>query len=86
MRTTLTLEPDVAQQLRRQIADKRLPLKRIVNDALRAGLSQTSKREKVARFTVEPHSFGFKPGIDRDKLGQLLDELEVEEFVRKYQR
>ena len=86
MRTTLTLEPDVARQLRQQIAEKKLPLKRIVNDALRAGLSQTSKKEKAARFIVEPHSFGFKPGIDRDKLGQLLDELEVEEFVRKYQR
>jgi RNase adaptor protein for sRNA GlmZ degradation len=86
MRTTLTLEPDVAQQLRKQIAEKKLPLKRIVNDALRAGLSQTGKKEKATRFTVEPHSFGFKPGIDRDKLGQLLDELEVEEFLRERQR
>ena len=86
MRTTLTLEPDVARQLRQQMAEKKLPLKRIVNDALRVGLSQTSKSEKATRFTVEPHSFGFKPGIDRDKLGQLLDELEGEEFLRKYQR
>ena len=86
MRTTLTLEPDVARQLRQQIAEKKLPLKRIVNDALRAGLSQTGKREEATDFTVEPHSFGFKPGIDRDKLGHLLDELEGEEFLCKYQR
>jgi hypothetical protein len=39
MRTTLTLEPDVVQQLRRQMAEKKLSLTRIVNDALRAGLS-----------------------------------------------
>ena len=86
MRTMLTLEPDVARQLRQQIAKKKLPLKRIVNEALRAGLSQASNTEKPARFIVEPHSFGFKPGIDRDKLGQLLDGLDVEEFVLKCQR
>jgi hypothetical protein len=32
---------------------------------------------------VISHSFGFRPGIDLDKLGQLLDELEVEAFVDK---
>ena len=25
-----------------------------------------------------PHSFGFRPGVDLDKLNQLADELEVE--------
>ena len=25
-----------------------------------------------------PHSFGFRPGVDLDKLGQLADELEAE--------
>ncbi|MGA3075083.1 MAG: hypothetical protein ABSG56_15445 [Bryobacteraceae bacterium] len=39
MRTTLTIEPDVAQQIRRRMTQTKLPLKRIVNDALRAGLS-----------------------------------------------
>jgi hypothetical protein len=43
MRTTLTIEPDVAQEIRQRMADKKLPLKRVVNDALRAGLSKTGK-------------------------------------------
>lgn len=34
-------------------------------------------------FRVEPHSFGFKSGIDLDKLNQLVDELEVSEALRK---
>jgi len=86
MRTTLTIEEDVAQQIRQRMAEKKLPLKRVVNDALRAGLSKTGKKERAVRFVVEPHSFGFKPGIDRDKLGQLLDQLDSEEFARKMLR
>ncbi|MGA2271281.1 MAG: DUF2191 domain-containing protein [Bryobacteraceae bacterium] len=83
MRTTLTIEPDVAQEIRQRMAEKKLPLKRVVNDALRAGLSKTGKKERTKRFVVKPWPLELKPGIDRDKLGQLLDQLETEEFIRK---
>jgi hypothetical protein len=36
MRTTLTLEPDVALKLKRRMAAKKLSLKEAVNQALRA--------------------------------------------------
>ena len=39
MRTTLTLDDDVAAQLRRLQERKRVGLKSLVNEALRAGLS-----------------------------------------------
>ena len=83
MRTTLTIEEDVAQQLRQRMAEKKLPLKRVVNDALRVGLATSGKKERTTRFVVKPHSFGFLPGIDHDKLGQLLDQLDTEDFIRK---
>jgi hypothetical protein len=83
MRTTLTIEEDVAQEIRQRMADKKLPLKRVVNDALRAGLSKTGKKERTTRFVVKPWPLGLKPGIDHDKLGQLIDQLETEEFIRK---
>jgi hypothetical protein len=82
MRTTLTLEPDVAEGLRRRMADKKISLKRAVNDALRAGLTQREPARR-AKFRVEPFPGGLRPGIDPNKLGQLLDQLEVEEFQRK---
>jgi hypothetical protein len=53
---------------------------------LRAGLSNTGKKERAVRFKVEPWACQFKPGIDRDKLGQLLDQLDTEEFIRKMSR
>ena len=83
MRTTLTIEPDVAQEIRQRMAEKKLPLKRVVNDALRLGLSKTSKKERTTHFVVKPWPLGLKPGIDYDKLGQYLDQLDTEEFIRK---
>jgi hypothetical protein len=82
MRTTLTLEPDVARKLKKTMAAKGITLKDAVNQALRAGLD-AGEAPARDRFQVEPHSFGFKPGIDLDKLNQLADELEAEEFARK---
>ena len=85
MRTTLTLDPDVAQDLKKKIESEHITLKEAVNQALRAGL-QKPKTTKPVKFKVEPHACGFRPGIDLDKLNQLVDELEVEEFVRKMKR
>jgi len=82
MRTTLTLEPDVAEKLRLRMSREKISFKRAVNEALRAGLGKPERKPKV-KFKVEPFPCGLKPGIDPNKLGQLLDEMEVEEFRRK---
>lgn len=82
MRTTLTLEPDVALKLKRRMAARKLTLKAAVNQALRAGLAVEDSPARVP-FRVAPHNFGFAPGIDLDKLGQLADQLEDEEIARK---
>lgn len=85
MRTTLTLDSDVAMLVKRRIKERGLPLKSVINDALRKGLRQSGMKT-VSAFRVEPHSFKFKPGIDLNKLNQLVDELEVEEYRRKFTR
>ena len=38
---------------------------------------------EARRFKARPHAFNFKPGVDTDRLNQLADDLEVEEFARK---
>lgn len=85
MRTTLTLEPDVALKLKKRMAARKMSLKDVVNRALRAGLAVDEPSVRT-RFRVEPHAFGFKAGIDLDKLNQLTDELEAEEFSRRFAR
>jgi len=86
MRTTLTLEPDVATRLRQEMRRSGRGMKSVVNEALRSGLGLSEARTKPPRFEVRPHSFGFKPGVDRDRLNQLVDELEAEELARKLDR
>ena len=55
MRTTLTLEPDVARRLKAQMAEKKLSMKQVVNEALCAGLARIGRDREVS-FSVEPHS------------------------------
>jgi hypothetical protein len=83
MRTTLTLERDVAERLRHQMRRTGKGLKATVNEALRLGLGMVGAPARAPRFEVKPHSFGFKPGIDLDRLNQLVDELEAEEAARR---
>jgi len=83
MRTTLTLEADVAKQLELEVKKQGRSLKDVVNQALRIGLGVTDKPVRPKRFIVKPHASGFRPGVDLDRLNQLVDELSVEESARK---
>ena len=86
MRTTLTLDPDVEQLLRQEMRRTESSMKAVVNSALRFGLGMRGKPHRASRYRVEPHSFGFKPGVDMDRLNQLVDEMESEEFAKRYNR
>lgn len=86
MRTTLTIEPDVEQILQREMRRTDRSMKAVVNDALRVGLGMRGKPPRPRRFKVQPHAFAFKPGIDVDRLNQLVDELEVDERARQLLR
>ena len=79
MRTTLTLDSDVAERLRQETASGKLSLKQVVNDRLRKGFG-INPRQSPSAFKVEPHASPYIPGIDRAKLNQLVDELEAGAF------
>ena len=83
MRTTLTLDPDVARRLELEMKRSGVGMKTVVNQALRVGLGMTDKPVEPAPFRVEPHHFGVRPGVDLDRMNQLADELEAEETARK---
>ncbi len=79
MRTTLTIEPEIAERLRQEVALGKRPLKAIVNEALKRGLGLEASTLQQP-YRVRPHSSRFLPGVDAGKLNQLADELEVGEF------
>lgn len=82
MRTTLTLDDEIARRLKEAAHRERKPFKQVVNDTLRAGLHCAGKRPAGGRrFTVKPRHMGFHPGVDQGKLNQLADELEAAEFA-----
>lgn len=82
MRTTLTLEPDVARRLEQEVKRGR-GLKAVVNEALRRGFGLPTAEAPPPPFRVRPHAYGFRPGVDLDRVNQLLDEIEARDAARK---
>jgi hypothetical protein len=80
MRTTVTLEPDVAAQLKLRAQQQDVSFKEVLNATLRAGLAGGVDR---APFVQDTAPLGLRPGIDLDRAGRLADELEDAERVRK---
>jgi len=79
MRTTITLDPDVAERVRRVMRERGLSFKEAVNQAIRAGLSP----ESGGAFRTPTHRMGFTQGLPWDKAIQMAGELEDEELARK---
>jgi hypothetical protein len=50
MRTTLTLDPDVARLLREEAHRQRRPFKDVVNEAIRRGLAPAPNARRPGRF------------------------------------
>lgn len=82
MRTTVTLDADVAARLRQEMRRTGDGLKVVINRVLRLGFGSSGKAPRAQRFEVRPHAFGFKPGVDLDRLNQLVDELDVDAAAR----
>jgi hypothetical protein len=81
MRTTLTLDSDVADRLRALARERGLPFKQVVNAVLRRGLADGSGAERP--FRVDARPLTLRPGIDLDRALDLATGLEDEETVRK---
>ncbi len=83
MRTTLTIGDDLAGLLQRKARELDKPFKELVNTALRKGLAENLSQKNV-NITVRTHDFGAtRAGLDMDRLNQFVDELEVEDYLRK---
>ncbi len=76
MRTTLTLEDDVAAKLRDEMARTGTSMKDVVNKLLRRGFEAPREAQLAAPFTVEAAPMGVRDGYDIDDIGGLLDLLD----------
>lgn len=83
MRTTLTLDDDLAETLNRTARQTGQSFKAVVNAAIRRGLSlgDSPSEARGEPFVVQPQACGLMPGIDPLRFNQLLDQLDVDQFL-----
>jgi hypothetical protein len=83
MLTTLTLDDDLAELLKRHARERGITFREAVNRIIHGGIGEASATGRHPAPKTVSHSFGFRPAIDIDKLAPLADELEAEAFAEK---
>jgi len=81
MRTTVSLDPDLAAKLRRIARERDISFKEALNSALRVGLG--SKRHASQLYRLPTRRLDLRRGIDLTRALALAAELEDAETVRK---
>ena len=82
MRTTLTIDDDLLRQLKYQAVKSRVPLRRLVNTAIRNGLSATQPARRKSVYICPSFAMG-EPTIRLDKALALAANLEDAEVLRE---
>lgn len=77
MRTTITLEDDVAAKVRAEMRRTGGSLKETINRLLHLGLSHQPARAARKRFVVKARPLGLMPGLDYDRTSELLEQIEA---------
>ena len=79
MRTTVTLDPDVEQLVRRVMRERGVGFKRAINEALRTGMAPSPS---AGEASFQTHDMG-EALIDVTKALRLAGELEDQELSRR---
>lgn len=74
MRTTITLDPDVARLLKQEMQRTGAPLKQAVNRLLLRGL--TVPEPALKPFEVKPLPISLPEGLSYDNISRLIEELD----------
>ena len=77
MRTTVTLDPDAEQIVRRRMRERGLSFKDAINDAIRSGAMSSG-----VQFRTEVAALG-ESHVNLDRALQLAAALEDDELIRK---
>lgn len=79
MRTTLTLDPDVAAKAKKGAARLGRPFREIINAALRVGLDEVLAPPPSKSYRTKPRPLGLRPGFSYDNVSELLAHAEGED-------
>jgi hypothetical protein len=73
VRTTLTLDDDVAAKLKAEARKSGEPFKQIVNRVLRTGLNVRAQATSIPPYKIKARSLGSE-GFNYDKVCELLED------------
>ena len=77
MRTTLTLDEDVAAKLQALARRSGRTFREVVNDTLRRGLARPPATAAREPFRAAVRDLGrLKPGLSLDNIGELIEQIE----------
>jgi hypothetical protein len=77
MRTTLTLDEDVATKLKSEARRAGRPFREVVNDTLRRGLASRHATARRQAFRITARDLGnLRPGLSLDDVARLIEQVE----------
>jgi hypothetical protein len=76
LRTTLSINDDLIEKAKSVAAQRRVPLRTVVNEALRAGLQTMAALPDAVPYHTKPHKLGLKAGRNLDNIRELLTYIE----------
>lgn len=79
MRTTLTLDADVASKARKGAAKLGKPFKEVINAALRVGLDALLQPPAAKPYRTKPRPMGLRQGFSYDNVSELIARAEGED-------
>ncbi len=80
MRTTITLDDDVLGRARTLASVSHETFRRVINEALRAGLDVVAKPTVQKPYRTRPHKMGLREGVSLDRIQDVLSQFDGEEY------
>jgi hypothetical protein len=78
MRTTLVIDDDVLDKARALASKRRVPLRTVIKETLRAGLSLLEAPGQTNKYRTNPRPMGLRPKWNLDNTQELLAQIEGE--------
>jgi hypothetical protein len=79
VRTTLTLDDDIAAKLKTEVRRTGKSFKELVNELLRSELNRPATK-KLPPFKVKARNLGLRPGLNYDKVWDLIEKVEGPDY------
>jgi hypothetical protein len=73
IRTTVTLDDDVAERVKCESRSRGVSFRATLNDLLRAALMGLDNKARRRTLRIKPTHMGYKPGLNYDSIESLLE-------------